>query len=221
MNLGDLVRRWRVLAKDAVKPYLCSDDDVTDWLNDAENEACIRGRLIREDQLAEVCQIALTPGTAAYALHPSVYEIHGLRLVPVAGRTRPLSLVTREWLDAEINDWRTTTRPAEWVIQDDTRLVIVGLIEASDVLQLDTYRLPLTPMEDEYDTPEIHQTHHVHLIQWALHRAFSIPDNELFDAKRADLAEQEFTAYFGLRPDSDLRRSTRQDVPHYNVSPLV
>lgn len=221
MTLEDLVRRWRVLAKDTVKPYLCADEDVIDWLNDAETEACIRGRLIREDQLAAVCRINLTPGTPAYALHSSVYEIAGISIAPTAGRVRPLSLVTREWLDASVPDWRTTTRPAEWVIQDDTRLVIVGAIAAGDVLALDTYRLPLTKMEDEDDVPEIHQVHHVQLLQWTLHKAFSVPDNELFDAKRAALAEAEFTAYFGMRPDSDLRRATRQDVPHYNQSFVV
>lgn len=221
MTLEDLVRRYRVLAQDTVKPYLSADEDVIDWLNDAEAEACIRGRLIREDQLAEVSRITLTPGTAAYTLHPSVYEINGLSLVPAAGRVRPLSLVTREWLDNAVPDWRTTTRPAEWVIQDDTRLVVVGVIEAGDVLALDAYRLPLTPMEDEEDTPEIHQAHHVHMIQWALHKAFSVPDNELFDAKRAEKAEEDFSAYFGPRPDSDLRRSTRQDTPHHNYSPLM
>ena len=63
--------------------------------------------------------------------------------------------------------------------------------------------------------PEIHQAHHEHLIQWALHRAFSVPDSELFDPDRARLAEEEFTAYFGPLPDSDMRRKTREDVQHY------
>ncbi|RPP87255.1 hypothetical protein IPC1125_34030, partial [Pseudomonas aeruginosa] len=54
-----------------------------------------------------------------------------------------------------------------------------------------------------------------HLVQWALHRGFSIPDMESFDPNRAALAEAAFTAYFGERPDSDLRRITREDVPHH------
>ena len=62
-----------------------------------------------------------------------------------------------------------------------------------------------------------HKAHHEHLIDWALHRAFSVPDAEAFDPQRAALAEQAFTEYFGPLPDSDLRRITRHDVVHHNT----
>ena len=62
-----------------------------------------------------------------------------------------------------------------------------------------------------------HKAHHEHLIDWALHRAFSVPDAETFDQHRADLAERAFTEYFGLLPDSDMRRITRHDVVHHNT----
>jgi hypothetical protein len=65
--------------------------------------------------------------------------------------------------------------------------------------------------------PEIHQAHHEHLLQWALHKAFGIPDSDGFDPGRSALAERAFTAYFGPMPDSDLRRETRSDVPHHNI----
>lgn len=64
------------------------------------------------------------------------------------------------------------------------------------------------------DVPEIAAIHHEYLVQWALYRAFSVPDTETFDPNRAAIAEREFTQYFGLRPDSDLRRITREDTPH-------
>ena len=35
---------------------------------------------------------------------------------------------------------------------------------------------------------------------------------------RAASAEAAFTRYFGLLPDSDLRRRTREDVPHFNTA---
>ena len=75
-------------------------------------------------------------------------------------------------------------------------------------------------MELDGDVPEINQIHHVHLIQWALHKAYSVPDSEFFDPNRSALAEQEFTDYFGPRPDSDVRRITREDVPHV-VQPFM
>lgn len=63
------------------------------------------------------------------------------------------------------------------------------------------------------DTPEINKAHHRHLVNWVLHRAFSVPDEEFVDPEKSVRALDNFEQYFGLRPDSDLRRMTRHDVP--------
>ena len=217
MTLEDLIRRFRVLSLDNVTPPFWADEDVIDWLNEAQNEACIRARLIREDELEAVCSIALTPGTHTYALNPLVYEIISLWIKPASGRKRPVTLRSREWLNHHLPEWRDFTRPAEITIQDDTTVRIVGAVEVGDTLELECYRLPLRPMANDTDKPEIHQAHHQHLIDWALHRAFSVPDAEAFDPNRAALAEQAFTRYFGPLPDSDMRRITRHDVVHHNT----
>ena len=217
MTLEDLIRRFRVAARDTVEPFLFPTEDVTDWLNDAQDQACIRARLIREDELEAVCRIALTPGAHTYALHPLVYEIISLWIKPVSGRKRPVTLRSREWLNHHMPEWRDCTRPAEIAIQDDTTVRIVGAVEAGNMLELECYRLPLRPMANDTDKPEIHRAHHQHLIDWALHKAFSVVDAETFDPKRAELSESAFTHYFGPLPDSDLRRTTRMDVPHHNA----
>ena len=217
MRLDDLIRQFRVRANDVVEPHLFADQDVIDWLNDAEEQACVRARLIREDELESVCRIALTPGTHTYALNPLVYEIISLWIKPASGRKRPVTLRSREWLNHHLPEWRDFTRPAEITIQDDTTVRIVGAVEVGDTLELECYRLPLRPMANDTDKPEIHQAHHQHLIDWALHRAFSVPDAEAFDPNRAALAEQAFTRYFGPLPDSDMRRITRHDVVHHNT----
>lgn len=216
MTLEDMIRRFRVAARDTVEPFLFPTEDVIDWLNEAQNEACIRARLIREDELEAVCSIALTPGTHTYALNPLVYEIISLWIKPASGRKRPVKLRSREWLDHHLPEWRECPRPAEIAIQDDTTVRIVGAVEAGDTLELECYRLPRRPMVNDTDKPEIHEAHHLHLVQWALHRAFSIPDTEAFDAARADRAEAAFTRYFGPSPDADLRRSTRHDEVQTN-----
>lgn len=218
MTLEELIRRFRVAARDTVTPgELFSDEDITDWLNDAQEEACIRARLIREDTNTDVTRIALTVGTHTYPLHESVYELINVRLVHASGdEPSELSVQSREWLDANIAYWRTPRRPAEFVIQDDTRIRVVGTFEDGDRIDLECYRLPLEKMAGDQDEPEIHKAHHIYLVDWALHRAFSVPDVEVFDPKRAEQAERNFTAYFGLRPDSDLRRMTREDTAHQN-----
>lgn len=227
MTLQDLIRRFRVLSNDKRQPYFWADADVVDWLNDAEQQAAVRGRLLREDANPAVCRIALASGQAVYPLHAAAFELISLRLQPANGdRPRELRLVSREWLDAEVPGWRERAEPACFAIQDDTSLRVVGAFDAGDVLVLECYRTPLEPMALPpagspppvvRSTPEIHKTHHEHLLLWALHKAFSIPDSEAFDPARSDRAEAGFTAYFGPMPDSDLRRITREDVQHHNV----
>lgn len=232
MNLVELIRRFRVLAHDSVTAVgsdgddlLWSDQDITDWFNDAEIEACVRGRLLREDALPAMCQINLVPGQHTYPLHPKLYEIINLRLRSATDtRSRPIFLKSREWLDENRPDWRDDTNPPRFAVQNETSLRIVGGITAGDVLLLEAYRLPLqdlalpdpqNPSAPVHDTPEIHEASHKHLIDWVLHKAFSIPDTEAFDKERSADAEEAFTAHFGLPVTSDFRRSTRSDVEHH------
>ena len=219
MTLEDMIRRFRVAARDTVEPFLFPTEDVTDWLNDAQDQACVRGRLLREDALPEMCRIVLEAGKHTYKLHEAAYEIINLRILPAnGGCSHPVTLKSREWLDNELPGWRDDTQPARFAIQDDTTIRLVGKITEGDVLALECYRLPIKRLRSEMDKPEIHVAHHPHLIQWALHRAFSVPDAETFDQKRADLAEIAFTEYFGPLPDADMRRITRHDVAHHNAT---
>ncbi|WP_423454271.1 hypothetical protein [Ottowia sp. VDI28] len=193
-------------------------EDVIGLFVDAQIQACIRGRLLREDERADVCRIALQAGTQVYKLHESVYEIINLRLLPASGgHSQWIILKSREWLDAEMPDWRDCQETPRFAIQDDTSLRLVGAVQTGDSLALECYRLPMAALCAERDKPEIHVAHHERLVQWVLHRVFSVPDNDLYDPVRSKDAEAEFTAYFGPLPDSDLRRSTRHDTHHHVI----
>lgn len=227
MKLTELIRAFRVLARDTVhNPYLFKDEDVISWLNEAQMEAALRKRLIREDTWPAVSRIQLVPGTRAYKLHPLVYEIISLRLAPGNGdRVRHITLHSREWMDSNRCGWRdwadTLHIPATTVIQDDTSIRLAGYAETGDTLIIECYRLPKTMELATDDSPEIHEMHHTKLVQWALHRAFSIPDADTFDAETSEKAEKEFTRYFGHRPSADARRSTRVDDPHHTTGYLM
>ncbi|MCG2572248.1 hypothetical protein LVY74_01585 [Acinetobacter sp. ME22] len=222
MQLEDLIRRFRVQANDKVEPYFNDDEDVIAWLNDAVKEACIRGRLIREWINSDVCEVDVLSGQNQYKLHESLYEISSARLLDLPSyRPANLLLVSPETLDRIYNgcslDWRTMTGEPKYIIQSDTNFHLSPVPDKDYKIRLEGYRVPLVNMKDDTDEPEINSLHHVHLIQWALAQAFSVPDAEFFDANRAAMAEQAFTEYFGQRPDSDLRRITREDVPHHVI----
>lgn len=217
MKLSELLRRFRVESGDKVEPYFNDDIDVIGWLNDAVHEACIRGRLLHESQDLDICNIVVTTGNSQYQLHSSLYELTYIWFQPEDGsRGLYLTLVSPEFLDQHyVNDnWRRLQGKPKFAVQDDTRIRIVPSPEQDGVLQLEGYRIPIVEMENDNDEPEINKNHHIHLINWAMYKAFSVVDAEFFDPNRAALTEQAFTEYFGPRPDSDLRRMTREDTPH-------
>ncbi|RGD90566.1 hypothetical protein [Acinetobacter sp. SWAC57] len=217
MQLSDLISRFRTLANDKVEPYFIDDASVIDWLNDAVSEACIRGRLLHESQNEEVCKITLTTGVANYALHESLYELSRIWFEPGDGtRGHYLALMSAENMDQryKCDNWKLMRGVPQFAIQDDTGIRLVPIPSIDGEVQLEGYRVPLSALKNDTDIPEINSIHHVHLVQWALHQAFNVPDAEFFDPNRSAQAEQVFTDYFGIRSDSDLRRITREDIPH-------
>jgi len=218
MTLDELTRDFRTTTQDKVDPYLFEQPDVARWLVEAEQEACIRGRLLHESANEAVCLIDVAAGEAVYQLHPALYEIDHLGLLePGATERRPVKLVSREWLDDNLPSWRDRTGVPQYAIQGDIDIRLVPTPDAPAILRLECYRLPLRGLSaDKASKPEIHQAHHRHLVNWALYRAYSVPDAETLDLGRAGDALAAFTDYFGERPDSDLRPITRHDVEHHN-----
>lgn len=218
MNLEQLTASFRVDADDLIEPYLFQDEWIAGWLSEGQTEAAIRGRLILEDGTPDICQIAVTAGVAVYDLHRSVYEIAHMRFLPM-GTTcaEPIALVTREWLDDKQPGWRDRAGTPAFVVQSDRTIRLACTPDINGVLYLEAYRTPLKVLVNDIDKPELAEAHHRHLVYWALHRAFSRPDSETVDPERAGRALAAFTAYFGLAPDSDLRRSTRHDLMQTNA----
>ena len=56
MNLSELRAKVRLRLRDTAKPYLVSDDEIDDSLNEAEREAAFRALLIR-DKTSALTQI--------------------------------------------------------------------------------------------------------------------------------------------------------------------
>lgn len=215
MTRDDLVREFRIATQDRQEPYRWAADWLDGWLREAEAEACVRARLLHESANEDVCEVYVYAGEASYPLHPALYEIDHIGLREAGcDRRRPLRLVSQEWLDDHVRDWRDLTGRTEYAIQGDTGIRLVPAPERDGVLLLEGYRLPLERTGEW--RPEIHKVHHLQLLQWVLFRAYSVPDADLMDPERAALAERTFTNYFGHRPDSDLRRITREDTDHHN-----
>lgn len=223
MTLEDLIALFRSDAKDVEEPYLWGETQVVGWFNEAQSEAAVRGRLLLDDSTPAVCEIAVAADMASYQLHPKVYEIAHLRFVGAStSEGRELAVVSREYLDRKDPYWRDRCcDEPRFAIQTETRLRLVPTPREAGMLRLEAYRLPLKQLTHCYDKPEIHEAHHAYLVHWALYRAFGQPDADGFDPGKSQRSYSVFESYFGMRPDSDLRRDTRQDQPHTNVIHLL
>lgn len=215
MTLRELIDRFRTLANDKVEPYFWADDEVRIWLNDAQEEAAIRGRLLHSSDDADMCRIAVFAGQNVYQYDDLIYEFDALSFhEDFETQHECVALVSMEELSRCLPDWKTAMGTPKYALQDDKRLVLYPTPNKVGTLFLSGYHAPKNVLSNDDDVPEINALHHKHLLDWVLYQAFSIPDTEMFDPNRAKLAEERFTRYFGEQTDSDLRRMTREDVPH-------
>lgn len=214
----ELVNKFRQLAQDEVTPYLWEDAFVLDSLNEGEREAADRARLIYDDTL----WVEVEAGTARYAVHPKIIDIERAMLTVRDGRERwKLKLFDRLELD-----WRRPRRSRHeaglpWdrpfgLVHDGKREVeIVPAPEKDGRLLLGAYRLPLVDFGMD-TSPEIQTVHHMALVDWALFRAFSIPDADEANEQLAAFYHGRFEQYFGRRIDARKRRMQRANKPHIN-----
>ena len=222
MTLGELIAKFRIDADDAALPPKWDDATLFDWFTEAEAEAAIRGRLLHESASKSVCEISVKSGASSYLLHESLYEIDYLAILSTGSTSRlPVKLVSREYMDQIRPAWREESGIVDFAIQDDTRIRLSRTPGTDGTLFVEGYRVPLNPLSSAGDEPEIHKSHQAQLVQWVLFRAFSVPDAEKIDPSRAALANQVFTDYFGMRPDSNLRRSSTEDTQHHNQAHWV
>lgn len=218
MELAELIAQVRVDSDDLQAPYFSSDANITNWLNEAEQEACIRSLLIHDTSTPAVCNIAVTAGTSVYPLHPAIIAITRAGFTPAGSDTEQVLYLTDiTELDRIYPSWRKYSELPKYAIQNDTTLQLACKPSTDGVLALECHRLPLLNIEDQpTESPEIGRIHHRHLVQWALHRAYSRPDAEIFNPNKAAIALAEFTRVFGLRPDATTRRSSQANQVHRN-----
>ena len=105
MRREALRRRVRLLAQDTARPYLWQDEDIDDWLNEAQQEAAIRARLLRATPASRpaLCEYTLAAGEVAIALPEQLYEISyqewviGVERRPLAPNLRRRRTGQRRW----------------------------------------------------------------------------------------------------------------------------
>lgn len=205
---------------------LWSNALVTRYLNEAQDEAAIRARLLFDT--TQTIDVAV--GTSVYAF-TALFEITRMDRwqIVVAGdptadpvvpptyalRGCKMDSVSQDWLDDHYPDWRIDCRPPEWFIQNDTSITFPGQFQHDFQARMSGYRTPLAKMAKGTDVPEINPTHHQLLVKWALYRAYAKPDSEAFNPQKSATALAEFEDYFGYRPKANQNERNQADRDHH------
>lgn len=211
MQLSDLIAEARERTRDLSTPPSCSDARFTRFANEAEREACRRGRLLVDSTSTDICQIDITTGEASYPLDRRVLFV---RKASVDSNPLFLKRISRKELDRLGSAWLSETGEVMAFVPDmDTQaLRLYRVPEANDTMRLTVVRLPLDDMIADSDEPEIHERYHEKLVEWMVYRYFLTPDEEMRDPAAAQAALAAFEAEFGP-PQSAVEEAWAQE--HY------
>ena len=212
MNLAGMIWQFRVQAQDARKPYLWPDSELAYWFSEAESEAAVRARLLRDSE-----EFSVVAGNNDPLELPSVlFDIQHAELRASDGASYEISGASRRDLDWLCPGWRSRTDLPTNYVHDDKQLILSSLPDQDYTLYLEFFRLPKTSLEGDDDEPEIAEAHHANLIDWVLFRAYSKPDVDAFDANKSAVSLAAFERYFGASTNADLRRRQNASRPHRN-----
>lgn len=199
MDLNALIARCRLVSQDLRSPFLWDDSEWTEWLNEAEAEACIRARLIEDEAI--IGQV--------FSAEPYVDLPERAFLVcRVFLGSRKLVLTSRHDLDLDNpHGWESETGDPVACYRSVDRLRMYPVPISDDEARIVAFCTPETEMSDDSDTPSIASRLHVKLIDWALRCAYLKDDPDTQDVQRAERYEEKFERTFGPRPnESEVRR---------------
>lgn len=213
MTLTELVAAFRSDIKDTVTPYLVSDADAYRYANEAVIEAARRSRMLVDSTTAAVAVVTVTASEPVVAIDPRVISIRRMRL---DGEAVPLRKATVREMDEAIPGWESAPDGYPYIAivdYESDSLYLYPPPVAGRTLSMTVTREPLTALSAGANVPELPSRYHYALIHWMRHKAYSAEDTDLFDKDRADRAEAQFAAEFGMRSSAT---DERFEFEHYH-----
>lgn len=215
MTLNEIIAEYRKDADDSKTPPFASNTQLMADANEAENEACSRGRLLLDSTTAEICELNFTAGDSGLiTLDPRIISI---KRAMWSGRTTPLLPRLQVRMDEEMPGWEshpTEPQPTFYVTDYQTDAIkLVRTPSENGTVLLSVWRYPLEPMESLDSEPEIKPAYHRGLVQWILFRVYNRQDAELYDAKKAAYAFALFVRQFGEERSARNQAWQRNEMP--------
>jgi hypothetical protein len=189
MKASEIISQARGLMQDTKAPYLWSELELIQYLNNSINEAAEKARLFLDSVTPAVCQIAVLASDPDpdYPLDNRIVQILSVKL---STQSRSLDRKTKGELDLWNPDWRNAALgDPRCFLTDYTEgnLTLHPKSSANVTLFMTVYRLPLVQFTTENleTEPEIHFRHHYRLIDGLLCQAYNKDDSETLDPEKA------------------------------------
>jgi hypothetical protein len=223
MKASEIISQARGLTQDTKAPYLWSELELIQYLNNSINEAAEKARLFLDSVTPAVCQIAILAADPDpdYPLDKRIVQILSVKL---STQSRSLYRKIKAELDLWNPDWRNTA-PGDprWFLTDYTEgnLTLHPKSSTDATLSMTVYRLPLVQLTTEnIDTePEIHFRHHYRLVDGILAQAYSKDDSEALDPEKATRHERAWLKHIEEMSRARLRIHRTQEFlgPNYGA----
>lgn len=202
MNTTELLAVFREEVYDKEAPYLWSDELVYTYIDDAQKKFC-RLTYGIEDARSFSLNVVGDGLTDWYELDPMILK---LRSAYNAATGRPVNLVAAEKMDEAGIRFDGSVGPLKALVMGLEKNMVRAypIPNAPVTVNLLTFRLPYTVGKG--DTLEVDEHHHLNLLMWVKHRAYSVQDGEARDDKKAMQQRGEFEAYCAQARDEQSRQ---------------
>lgn len=187
---------------------LWTDDELDEYINDAENQSCKIADLLIDSTTASVCDITLIASTPTYSISQLILKIFRAF---VDNATHPLIQTTRRVLDLTIPSWQSESGDERsFFVGDTNKITIYKKPDGAGTLRLTVSRLPLVALSADDDTPEIDGQYHNGMVDWAIYRAYSKQDSKTLDPDKAEIHKNAFNERFGIKPPVTIQREEKR-----------
>lgn len=224
MNIEDLISLFRKQVGDTESPPLWDDDEIFSYLVDAQDMLVRSFGGISDSTTPAITNLAVVPGVAFAKFSPYILRIRSGRLVgarrdvPIISESDAANRVTVDYgelLSTTLNDDDTGPVRQAIIGLDDKKLRWVKVPEAADTFKMHVYRLPYPRLQKEDDPLEVDEQHHIHLLKWMKHLAYSKEDAETYDVEMADKNKDAFDLYCEKVRQETERQRYKPRIVHY------
>lgn len=224
METTDLITLFRKQVQDTVKPYLFDADEVFQYLVDAQDMFVRLTGGIPDSTTRALTDLAVVVGVPIARHSPYILRIRSAKLLTAL---RALSIISEGDLEQTYSEdyGLRTTGYLDDTDTGDVRAMVLGVEDnavrwykvptTADTCRMNIYRLPYPRMTDEESCLEIDEHHHIHLLKWMKHLAYSKEDAETYDKNLADKNEVAFRAYCEQAREEKERQRYKPRVVQY------